>query len=392
MSAELSDYSSKNIDKLINSYPESNFFNIVDYLSKKFDVNKTALLIFNLYFLNGCDCFSKKEFAKNLLKLQYNFILDETLIPDKDVRNQIIYLFSDLLNTNYKNELDEIHKNIDLNIDDKTKLLLLQTFGLKNQKGGLTFHLIVLFFVLIIGYNLYNFKVQLRMGSSDGENKNGEIKDVLKHNEALFNKIFDANAKLGGEVKENVEKVIELERDNAKIAGEEAVKIAQIQVEEFKEKNKYEHVEKMKMLDLEEQKQKDNMMIFNEKAKIFDKLLEQAKNLKIEPPKIDDCRVIAGEIGYEHEIVKGCFDAVFNPKNVAVLENLQNALLLENNPTQNVPMLIDGNNNKDEVVNVRMMHPSTRVVDRKLKSKSGGSKKRKTIKKQRKQRKTNTRR
>jgi len=57
MSAELTNYSSKNIDKLINSYPESNFFNIIDYLSKKFNVNKTSLLIFNLYFLSGCDCF-----------------------------------------------------------------------------------------------------------------------------------------------------------------------------------------------------------------------------------------------------------------------------------------------------------------------------------------------
>jgi len=292
------------------------------------------------------------------------------------------------LNTNYKNELDEIHKNIDLKIENKTKLLLLQTFGLKKQKGGVMYNLILLIFVLIIGYNLYNFKFSLKMGGGD-ENKNEGIKDVLKRDEALFNKIFDANANLAGEIKENVGKIIDLERDNAKIAGEEAVKIAQIQVEEFKEKNKYEHVEKMKMLELEEQKQKDNMMIFNEKAKIFDKMLEQAKNLKIEPPKVDDCRAIAGEIGYENEIVKGCFDAVFNPKNVALLENLQNALLLENNPTKNAPMLTDGINTKDDVVYVRMMHPNTRVDDRKLKPKSGGSKKNKTIKKQRK---PNTRR
>jgi hypothetical protein len=391
MSAELTDYSSKNIDKLINSYPESNFFNIIDYLSKNFNVNKTSLLIFNLYFLNGCDCFSKKEFAKNLLKLQYNFILDETLIPDKYVRNQIIYLFSDLLNTKYKNELDEIHKNIDLDIENKTKLLLLKTFGLKKQKGGSKYFLLLILLVLIIGYHLlFNFKFSFRLGGSD-ENKNEGINNVLKHDEALLNKIFDANANLTAEIKENGEKIINLERENAKIAGEEAVKIAQINAEEYKEKNRNDHVEKMKMLELEELKQRDNMIIFNEKAKIFGNILEGAKNLKIEPPKVDDCRAIAGQIGYEHEIVRSCFDAVFNPKDVALLENLQHALLLENNPTKNVPMLPDGSNIKEDTVYVRMID-NPRKEGRKLQPKSGGSKKNKTIKKQRKQRKTNTRR
>jgi len=391
MSAELTDYSSKNIDKLINSYPESNFFNIIDYLSKNFNVNKTSLLIFNLYFLRGCDCFSKKEFAKNLLKLQYNFILDETLIPDKYVRNQIIYLFSDLLNTKYKNELDEIHKNIDLDIENKTKLLLLKTFGLKKQKGGSKYFLLLILLVLIIGYHLlFNFKFSFRLGGSD-ENKNEGINNVLKHDEALLNKIFDANANLTAEIKENGEKIINLERENAKIAGEEAVKIAQINAEEYKEKNRNDHVEKMKMLELEELKQRDNMIIFNEKAKIFGNILEGAKNLKIEPPKVDDCRAIAGQIGYEHEIVRSCFDAVFNPKDVALLENLQHALLLENNPTKNVPMLPDGSNIKEDTVYVRMID-NPRKEGRKLQPKSGGSKKNKTIKKQRKQRKTNTRR